>query len=65
MDVHIDHLVQIKNYIQQAHLCGEEGIARLHYIRAIILVKELSMNLNNYMMALDSVGEQPNEALLD
>ncbi len=64
MDAHIDHLFQIKNYIQQSHLCDEVGLALLHYIRAIKSVEELSMNLNNYMMAVDSLGEQPNEVSL-
>ncbi len=60
MNTYIDQLVQIKNHIQQAHLCDYEELARQHYIRAIVKVNELTTNLNNYLMSLDNVGVQLN-----
>jgi hypothetical protein len=61
MDAHIKQLIRIQNYIQQASVCNEKGLARLHYIMAIELLQELSMDLYDCMVALESVGDQPKE----
>ncbi len=61
MDAHIKQLIRIENYVQQASVCNEKGIARLHYMKALELLQELSTQLNNCILALESVGEQPEE----
>jgi hypothetical protein len=63
MDAHLKKLIQIQNYIQKADQCYEKGLARLHYMTAIELLQELSMELNKCMLALESVGKQPKEIL--
>jgi len=65
MDDHDKKLIQIKNYIQKASVCNEKGLARLYYIMAIELLSELSIELNNRMLALESAGEQPKEVFHD
>jgi len=65
MDDHDKKLIQIKNYIQQASVCNEKGLARLYYMMAIELLSELSIESNNRMLALESVGEQPKEVFHD
>ncbi len=37
---------QITNYIQQASVCNEKGLARLNYMMDIELLQELSMELH-------------------
>jgi hypothetical protein len=59
MDALMKQLNQIKNYIQQASACNEKGLARLYYTMAIEALTELSIELNNRILALESVGEQP------
>jgi hypothetical protein len=61
MDAHIKQLIRIENYVQQASVCNEKGIARLHYMMALELLQELSTELNDCITALESVGEQPKE----
>ena len=65
MDAHIACLIQIKDSIKQAQACTEKGLARLQYFETIALLQKLSNNLNNCMLALESVGEQPTEILND
>jgi hypothetical protein len=55
MDAQIRKLIQIKNYIQQASVCNENGFARLRYMMAIDILQEVS--------TLEHVGEQPKEIL--
>ena len=64
MSTHIDHLVQIKNYIQHAHLCHEKGLACLHYTKALALLKEIPVDPSNCLSPPENVGEKPNEFLL-
>ncbi len=61
MDVYTKKLIQIQNYIQQATVCNEKGLARLHYLMAIKLLQELLMELHENMIALETVAEQPVE----
>ncbi len=62
MDAHIKQiLIRIENYVRQASVCNEKGVARLHYIMALELLQELSTELNDCITALESVDEQPKE----
>jgi hypothetical protein len=61
MDIHIKQLIRIENYVQQASVCNEKGITRLHYMMALELLQELSTEMKDYITALESVGEQPKE----
>jgi len=61
MDSLIKQLIQIQNYIQKASVCNEKGLARLHYMMAIELLRKLSMGLYDCMVALESIGDQPKE----
>ena len=63
MDTHNKQLDRIKNYIQQASVCDEKGLACLYYLVAIELLQELSMELNNCISTLENEGEQPEEVL--
>ncbi len=61
MDSLVKKLNQIKDYIQQASVCNEKGLARLHYMMAIELLQKLSLELQGCMESLESVGDQPKE----
>jgi hypothetical protein len=63
MDAQIRKLIQIKNYIQQASVCNENGFARLRYMMAIDILQEVSTELNDSVLTLEHVGEQPKEIL--
>jgi hypothetical protein len=61
MDTRINQLTQIANYIQNAHVNNTKGMARLHFIDAVILLQELTSDLHKSMLDLESVGEQPHD----
>jgi hypothetical protein len=61
MDIYTKKLIQIQNYIQEAIVCNEKGLARLDYMMANKLLEELSIEMHTRIVALESVGEQPVE----
>ncbi|CAF4446055.1 unnamed protein product [Rotaria magnacalcarata] len=60
MDNCLDKLNLIGKSIEQGHNNDVKGVARLCFIMAIDLSKELSMDLE-HMLNSESIGEQPQE----
>ncbi len=57
----MDQLVQIENNIKQACTNDAKGLIRLHLAIAIALLQELTAYLTEYMLGMESIGEQPRE----
>jgi hypothetical protein len=57
----MDQLVQIENNIKQAYTNDAKGLIRLHLAKAIALSQELTAYLTEYMLGMESIGEQPRE----
>ncbi len=57
----MDQLVQIENNIKQAYTNDAKGLIRLHLSIAIALSQELTAYLTEYMLGMESIGEQPRE----
>ncbi len=61
MNYHINQLVQIENYLKQAYANETNRRIRFYLRMAIASLKELSIDLTEYMLSLESIGEQPEE----
>ncbi|CAF0781224.1 unnamed protein product [Rotaria sordida] len=61
MDAIMKQLIQIKNYIELACMCSENGLARLYYMNADILLQKLSVDLNNCMLELENEASITNQ----
>ena len=61
MDALLKQLAGIQYHIQQASVCGENGLVRLHLLMAIASISKFFVEVNNHMLALESEGEQPEE----
>lgn len=57
--------MRILNYMTQAAMSNENGVARLHALNAIQLLRELSIDLNNWLLNLESDAQQPEEIMRD
>ena len=54
-------LAEIQYHMRKASVCNENGLVRLHLSMANESVQQLFVELNNRMLALESVGKQPEE----
>ncbi len=61
MDNHMNQLVQIAHNIGQAYTDDANGLIRLYLTMAIALLQGLITDLNEYMLNVESIGEQPHE----
>ncbi|CAF3685560.1 unnamed protein product [Rotaria sordida] len=65
MDAIMKQLIQIKNYIELACMCSENGLARLYYMNADILLQKLSVDLNNSSITNQNIHQtMPNSAVV-
>ncbi|CAF0980743.1 unnamed protein product [Rotaria sordida] len=68
MDAIMKQLIQIKNYIELACMCsenGENGLARLYYMNADILIQKLSVDLNKSSITNQNIHQtMPNSAVV-
>ena len=63
MDALMNLLVQIVNMIRQAYQNDVNGLARLQFNMAIILLEQVIMDLNNFIINLESMGVETTEVI--